>query len=59
MSGFSEQDVLPMIYRFLLKSGYSKAAIRLQKDCEMDLSVPVGSLYPANRAPQEEAVFYR
>lgn len=59
MSGFTEQDVLPMIYRFLIKAGYSKAAIKLQKECELDLSVPVGRSYLDHWTPQEETVFYR
>ena len=44
MGVFCVDDILPMIFRFLVKSGYSKAATKLQKETEVDLSVAVDIL---------------
>ena len=41
MGVFSVDDILPMIFRFLIKAGYTKAATKLQKESDNDLSVPV------------------
>jgi hypothetical protein len=39
---FSTQDILPIIFRFLVKEGFKKTAIKLQKEADFDLSTPVG-----------------
>lgn len=37
---FSDETLLPMVFRFLVKAGYTGAAKKLQKEAETDLSEP-------------------
>ena len=39
---FNIEDVLPIIFRFLVKAGFTATATKLQKETDLDLSVPVG-----------------
>lgn len=41
MGKFSVDSVLPLIFRFLVKSGYQKTATKLQKETDIDLSQAV------------------
>ena len=52
-ANFETEDILPMIFRFLVKAGYKKAAIALQKQAEADLSVVVSfrTLISSNDRP--------
>lgn len=56
---FTNEDLLPLIFRFLAKAGYTKTALKLQKETDIDLATPVLYFDADSGFAQEETGFHR
>lgn len=56
MVKFTVDAVLPLIFRFLVKSGYQKTATKLQKETDIDLSEAVSQRITLDDPSAQEEV---